>query len=394
MGTTGITDGPAIDPQRLLDLVRELVRIPSENPPGNEAAVGDYLTAYFQRLGIEPLVQEVAPGRPNILVRLEGAAPGPHLIFNGHTDVVPPGPGWTVDPYGTEVRDGRLYGRGAADMKGGVAAMIEAALTVYETTPFRGAITLAMVADEEEGGGGTRHAVRQGLTGDWAIIPEPTDLQPVIAHKGDFNFYITVHGEAAHGSVPERGVNAIYGAGRLLTAIQDLNHQLSGRTHPLVGHPTVSVGTIKGGEITCMVPAQCQLAVDRRLIPGEEPQVVIAEMEDLLSDLTRDDPRLRVDMTVPIQALPMEVSPDLPVVAALRNATRRICGRDPGFDGWSATCDASILAQEGNTPTVIFGPGSIGQAAHRPDESVSITELTDCAQIYVLTILELLGCST
>jgi acetylornithine deacetylase len=394
MERTGIAGSPAVNPQRLLDLASDLVRIPSENPPGNEAAVADYLLAYFRRRGIEPVVQEIALDRPNILVRLDGAAPGPHLIFNGHTDVVPPGPGWTVDPYGAEVRDGRLYGRGAADMKGGVAAMIEAALTAYETTPFRGAITLAMVADEEEGGGGTRHAVRQGLGGDWAIIPEPTDLQPVIAHKGDFNFSITVHGEAAHGSVPERGVNAIYGAGQLLTAIQDLNQRLSQQTHPLVGPPTVSVGTIKGGEITCMVPAECHVAVDRRLIPGEDPEAVIAEMQSLLANLTRDDPRLQVDMTVPIQALPMEVSPDLPVVAALRNATRQIRRNDPGFDGWSATCDASILAQEGHTPTVIFGPGSISEAAHRPDESVSIADLTDCAQIYVLTILELLGCST
>jgi acetylornithine deacetylase len=337
------------------------------------------------------VIQDIAPGRPNILVRLEGQQPGPHLIFNGHTDVVPPGTGWSVEPYGAEVRDDRLYGRGSADMKGGVAVMIEAALTVYHANAFRGAITLAMVADEEEGGGGTRHAVQNGLRGDWAIIPEPTDLRPVIAHKGDFNFYISVRGEAAHGSVPERGINAIYGAGRLLTAIQDLNQRLSTQSHPLVGHPTVSVGTIKGGEITCMVPGECHVAVDRRLIPGEQPNVVIAEMEALLDDLSRDDPQFKADMTVPVQALPMEVTPDLPTVAALRNATHRVVGQDPGFYGWSATCDASILAQEANTPTVIFGPGSIERAAHRPDESVSITELENCAEIYVLTILELLG---
>jgi acetylornithine deacetylase/succinyl-diaminopimelate desuccinylase family protein len=381
----------AINRVRLLGLATDLIRIPSENPPGNEAAVGDYLASYFRSLGIEPVVQEMAPGRPNILVCLEGQHPGPHLIFNGHTDVVPPGIGWTLEPYGAEVRDDRLYGRGSADMKGGIAAMIEAALTVYQANSFRGTITLAMVADEEEGGGGTRHAVQHGLRGDWAIIPEPTDLRPVIAHKGDFNFYITVHGVAAHGSVPERGVNAIYGAGRLLTAIQDLNQRLSAQSHPLVGHPTATVGTIKGGEITCMVPAECQVAVDRRMIPGEQPNAVIAEMEALLDDLSRDDPQFRAEMTVPVQVLPMEVTPGLLVVSALRNATRHVLGQDPGVFGWSATCDASILVQEANTPTVIFGPGSIEHAAHRPNESVSITELVNCAEIYVLTILELLG---
>lgn len=380
-----------INQQRLLDLAADLVRIPSENPPGNEAAVADYLAAYFRRLGIEPTVQEIAFGRPNVLVRLEGQEPGPHLIFNGHTDVVPAGPGWTTDPYGAEIRDGRLYGRGSADMKGGVAAMIEAVLTVYQGTSFRGAITLAMVADEEEGGGGTRHAVQQGLRGDWAIIPEPTDLRPVIAHKGDFNFSITVHGQAAHGSVPERGVNAIYGAGRLLTAIQELNARLAARSHPLVGNPTISVGTIHGGEITCMVPAVCRVAVDRRVIPGERPDDVIDEVRDLLATLSQDDPDFRAEMEVPIQALPMELAPDQPVVSALRHATRRVAGADPGVFGWAATCDASILAEEAQTPTVIFGPGSIEQAAHRPDESVAVDELVACAEIYVLTILELLG---
>jgi acetylornithine deacetylase/succinyl-diaminopimelate desuccinylase family protein len=391
MGETVQDVRPAINRRRMLDLAADLIRIPSENPPGAEAAVGEYLVAFFRRLGIEPVVQEVAPGRPNVLVRLEGTQPGPHLIFNGHIDVVPPGPGWTVDPYGAEIRDGRLFGRGSADMKGGVAAMIEAALTVHQGSPFRGAITLAMVADEEEGGGGTRHAVQHGLRGDWAIIPEPTDLRPVIAHKGDFNFYVTVHGRAAHGSVPEQGVNAIYGAGRLLSAIQALNERLATRAHPLVGRPTFSVGTINGGEITCMVPSRCRVAIDRRVIPGERPDDVIAEMQALLDRLARDDPEFRAEMTVPIKALPMEVAPDLPVVLALRDATRRVVGKDPGVSGWSATCDASILAQEAGTPTVIFGPGSIAQAAHRPDESVSVEDLIACADIYALAILDLLG---
>lgn len=382
---------PAIRKPRLLDLARDLIRIPSENPPGDERAAAAYLGDWFRGLGLKPVIQDVVPGRPNVLVRLEGQAPGPHLIFNGHTDVVPPGSGWTVDPYGAEVRDGRLYGRGSADMKGGVAAMIEAALTVFEHARFAGAITLAMVADEEEGGGGTRTAVREGLRGDWAIVPEPTDLRPVIAHKGDFNLFVTVHGQAAHGSVPDRGINAIYGAGRLLTAIQELNQRLQAQSHPLVGSPTISVGTIHGGEITCMVPAECRVAIDRRLIPGEDGEAVIAEVQEILDGLSRQDPHFRAEMTVPIQVLPMEAAPDLPVVTALRDATREVIGADPGVHGWSATCDASILANDGATPTVIFGPGSIEQAAHRPDESVRIEELYDCAAIYVRTILDLMG---
>lgn len=382
---------PVIDAELVLDLARKLVRIPSENPPGNEFSVAEFLVAYFREQGVSAALTQALPGRPNVVVRFEGAEPGPHLILDGHSDVVPAGGGWTVDPYAAVVHDGRLYGRGAADMKGGVAAMIAAALAVRRNAPFRGSMTLAVVSDEEEGGSGTRQLVRDGLQGDWAIIPEPTDLKPIIAHKGDFYFDITLRGVAAHGSVPHRGVNAIYKAGKLLGAVEQLNEALAERVHPLVGKATISVGTIRGGETTCMVPAECRVTVDRRVLPAERTDEVVAEIRAMLDDLARGDPDFASQFTSPVQVRPMETEPDLPVVAALRRATEQVLGHDPGIHGWSATCDASILADEGKTPAVIFGPGSIDHAAHRPDESVAVQELVQAAQIYVLAILELLG---
>jgi acetylornithine deacetylase len=382
----------AVAVQELIDLASALIRIPSVNPPGNEQAIAEFLMDYCRALGLTTTVSAVAPGRPNVVARLESGKPGPHLIFNGHTDVVPAGGGWSTDPFTPVVRNGRLYGRGSADMKGGVAAMILAVEVVRRLkVPLRGTITLAMVADEEEGGSGTRQLVRDGLRGDWAIIPEPTELKPVIAHKGDFYFDLTLRGVAAHASVPHQGINAIYKAGKLLEAIQQLSERLRERRHPLVGHATATVGTIHGGEITCMVPAECRLSIDRRVLPTERTEDVVAEMQALLDELKRQDPEFIVELRTPVMALPMETDPNVAVVGALRAATAQILGADPGVHGWSATCDANMLVHDAKIPTVVFGPGSIAQAAHKPDESIAVGELVNATQIYALTIVQLLG---
>jgi acetylornithine deacetylase len=382
----------AVDIQRLLDLASALIQIPSENPPGNERPVAEFLASYLSDLGLPTELLDFAPGRTNVLSCLAGPRPGPHLIFNGHIDVVPAGDGWSLDPYKPEVRDGRLYGRGAADMKGGVAAMIAAVEAVRRVEiPLHGTLTLAFVADEEVGGSGTRQLVRNGLRGDWAIISEPTELRPVVAHKGDINFCVKVYGVAAHSSVPHRGVNAIYKAAKVVDLVQELSVRLSGRSHPLVGQATVSVGTIHGGTIAWMVPDQCDLSIDRRVLPSERPEEVIAEFRALLDDLSRQDDQFRFELSTPVLALPMEIDPDEAVVVALRAAVTRVLGSDPGVHGWSATCDASIFVHEAKIPTVIFGPGSIDYSAHKPDESVGVQELVQAAQVYALTIAHLLG---
>ncbi len=385
----------AVDTNRLIDLASALIQIPSENPPGNERPVAEFLTGYLTDAGLPAELVEFAPGRANVVARITSPQPGPHLVFCGHLDVVPAGEGWSVHPYKPEVRDGRLYGRGSADMKGGIAAMLAAVDAVRRVAlPLRGTLTLAFVGDEEAGGIGIRHSVHKGLCGDWAIISEPTDLRPVVAHKGDINFCIKVRGIAAHSSVPHRGVNAIHKAAKVVDLVQQLDKRLRERSHPLVGHPTVSVGTIHGGTITWMVPDECSLSVDRRVLPSERPDEVIAEFQTLLDDLALQDDQFWFELSIPVLALPMEIDPNEPVVVALRRASEHVLGKDPGVHGWPATCDASVLVHEGNTPTVIFGPGSIDLAAHKPDESVAVQELVQAAQIYALTIADLLGTAT
>jgi acetylornithine deacetylase len=384
----------AVDDDRLLDLARRLIAIPTENPPGNERIAAEFLADYFADNGWAVDLSDAAPGRPNVVVRIEGRAPGPHLIFDGHLDVVPAGDGWTSDPYTPVIRDGRLIGRGAADMKGGLAAMIAAAEAVQRAQlPMRGSLTLAVVADEEEGGGGTWHLVRSGLRGTWAIVPEPTELRPVVAHKGCANLRVQVRGAAAHASVPEQGVNAIDQAGALIAGFGELSGRLKHRQHHLLGYPTLTVCTIQGGFNDYTVPDTCSLTLNRRVVPPETERDVLAEVQAVLAERERIDPAFAADVQLCSFTPPMETDAQSPVVLALRSATREVLGSDQGVVGWSATCDASILTHGAHVPTVVFGPGSIARDAHRPDESVAVTELAQCARIFASTIAQLLGVS-
>jgi acetylornithine deacetylase len=382
----------AVDDDRLLDLARRLIAIPTENPPGNEREGAAFLADYFADNGWRVDVSEIEPGRPNVVVRIDGREPGPHLIFDGHLDVVPAGDGWTSPPYSPIVRGDRLIGRGAADMKGGIAAMIAAAEAIQRAdVPLRGTLTLAVVADEEEGGGGTRHLVRSGVRGDWAIVPEPTELRPVVAHKGSANLRVHVSGVAAHASAPEEGVNAVDHAAALIGELGELNMFLKEHRHPLLGHSTLTVCGIHGGFNDYTVPAACTIHLNRRVLPSETSHDVLAQVEAALARQANRDASFHAVAELQSFTPAMETDPDSAVVVALRSAVQQVRGIDPGVAGWSATSDASILTHEARLQTVVFGPGSIARDAHRPDESVALSELAECARIFASTIVQLLG---
>jgi len=382
----------AVDDERLLDLAQRLIAIPTENPPGNERQAAELLADYFADNDWPVEVSDTASGRPNVVAHIQGRSPGQHLIFDGHLDVVPAGDGWTSDPYAPRIRDGRLIGRGAADMKGGVAAMIAAVEAIQRAeVPLAGSLTLAVVADEEEGGTGTRHLVDSGLHGTWAIVPEPTELLPVVAHKGSANLRVQVRGVAAHASTPEQGVNAVDHAASVISGLRDLSARLRERRHHLLGHPTLTVCGIQGGFNDYTVPAACTLSLNRRVLPSETRDTVLAEVQAVLDERLRIDPTFAGDAQVLAYTPAMETDAQSPLVLALRSAVQEVRGIDPGVVGWAATCDASILTHEGHVPTVVFGPGSIERDAHRPDESVVVTDLTQCARIFAITIAQLLG---
>jgi acetylornithine deacetylase/succinyl-diaminopimelate desuccinylase family protein len=380
-----------IDEARLVHLARDLVRIDTQNPPGNEASLAAFAAEYLSRDGVACEIQEVKPGRANLLARLGPEGARPHLIFNGHADTVPAGGGWTHDPHGGEIVEGRLYGRGAADMKGGLAAMMTAVEALVRSgAGISGRLTLAATMDEEETQAGTRFAVSQGLRGDFAIVGEPTDLLPVIAHKGDAVIEIETRGVEAHGSTPDAGVSAIDHMADVLIELRALSERLRERRDPLVGQPTMHVGTIEGGVNPWMVAGRCRITIDRRVLPGERPEDVVQEVQEIVDRLGKRKSNFRGAARVVTFASPMKTASTNPVVAAIREATARVVGRDPGIHGWSATCDANIHVNEGDTPAIVFGPGSIERQAHRPDESVAVSELVAAARIYALTALRLL----
>ena len=380
-----------VDEAGLVRLAQALVRIDTQNPPGNEAALAAFAAEYLGRCDLPCAIQEVKPGRPNLLARLGPEGARPHLIFNGHTDTVPAGGGWTHDPCGGEIVDGRLYGRGAADMKGGLASMMAAvAALVRSRVRISGSLTLAAMMDEEETQDGTRFAVQHGLRGDFAIVGEPTELRPVIAHKGDAVIEIETRGVEAHGSTPDAGVSAIDHMADVLVELRALSERIKARQDPVVGHPTLHAGTIEGGVNPWMVAGRCRITVDRRVLPGEHPENVVREVEEVVDRVRQRRPNFRGTVRLVTFARPMTTASSNPVVRAVREATATVLGHDPGIHGWSATCDANIHVNDGDTPAIVFGPGSIERDAHRPDESVPVRELVAAAQIYALTALRLL----
>lgn len=366
-------------------LLQFLVRLPSVNPMGRavsgpiyfESRVADYLAAYFTDLELPFERQTVAPGRDNVVARFESPGAKRTLLFEVHQDTVPVD-GMTIDPFAGEVRDGRLYGRGACDVKGGMAAMLTALLRLVREKPAGAAnLIVACTVDEEHTFLGVQRLV-QGLKADAAVVAEPTQLKIVHAHKGVVRWHVTTPGRSCHSSRPEQGINAIYRMGHLLGAIERYADRLRiSATDPLLGPPTLSVGRIEGGLSVNTVPDFCRIEVDRRLIPGEDPLAAPKDFEQFL--------RSQADVDVPFEcASPWLHCPALPshagseIAARLGDAIKSVIGRCE-MEAVPYGTDASSIAGAG-IPSVVFGPGDIAQA-HTCDEWIELAQVDQAAEV-------------
>lgn len=370
-----------LEEARLVALLTELVRRPSVS--GEEKPAVEHLASFLDDHGLAVEMSEAAPGRPNLVCRW-GADDGPTLLLTGHSDTVPIGNGWSRDPFGAALEDGRLYGRGSCDMKAGLAGM--AATMVVLKRAFarpKGAVVFAACVDEEVAGLGTQAAIRDGLRADWAVIGEPTELQPIRACRGNCYFEVEIGGRAAHAGSPEKGVNAIYGAMQAIAATQRHGAELAGRRHPLLGIATVSVGTIAGGAGVSVVPDQCSFWVDRRLLPGETGAQALADFRAALQRHAPPPPELRRQEWLRMELPPSEVDADHPLVAALATAAADSGAPALPVGGWSAASDGGYLMRDAGIPTVLFGPGSIVHQAHRADEFVPLAEVVTAARTYL-----------
>jgi acetylornithine deacetylase/succinyl-diaminopimelate desuccinylase family protein len=370
-----------IDESGLVALLADLVRRPSVS--GEEKPTVEHLANFLDDHGLAVVVTEAAPGRPNLVCRW-GADDGPTLLLTGHSDTVPIGNGWSRDPFGAAVEDGRLYGRGSCDMKAGLAGMAVAMVAIKRAVAKpKGSVVFAACVDEEVNGIGTQAAIRDGLRADWAVIGEPTELQPIRACRGNCYFEVEIGGRAAHAGSPEKGVNAIYGAMQAIAATQRHGTELAATRHPLLGIPTVCVGTIAGGSGVSVVPDQCRFWVDRRLLPGETGAQALADFRAALQRHMPSSNELRRQEWLRMELPPSEVDDDHPLVAALAAAAKDSGAPALPVGGWSAASDGGYLMRDARIPTVLFGPGSIVNQAHRADEFVPLDEVVVAARTYL-----------
>jgi acetylornithine deacetylase len=317
----------------------------------------------------------------------------PGLVFLVHTDTVPPGDGWTHPPFGGTLADGRVIGRGAADMKAGIAAAVMAMAALERSgIALAAPVTLAAVVDEEESGMGVRALLgRPGFAARAAIVPEPTELQTVIGCRGNCYVEIDIAGRSAHAGSPQEGRNAIYGAARVVETIRRLHEELAGHRHPLLGPATWSVGLIRGGTGTAMVPDRCRISVDRRLLPGESGEDAQRQIDDALAslELASDDLAARTELLMEIPSFALE--PDHELVRGVLRASVDAGVPERPVAGWTAACDGGYLMRYAGIPTVVLGPGSVVEEAHRPDESVPVAEVESAARAYALYAARLVG---
>ena len=383
-----------VDGAAAVALAAELVRIPSH--PGlerQEEGVARALARWLEARGLAPRLDEVAPGRPNLLCTLRGARPGRRLILCGHTDTVPLNADGAGHGFSGDVVDGWLRGRGSVDMKGPLAAMAAALVALDGALPA-GEVTLAAVADEEMESIGAEHLVRSGLVADGAVVGEPTGNRIALGHKGLEWLQVEFTGRAAHGGTPERGINAIVAAARFVALVEArLQPRLAARAHPRLGPPTLNFGTVQGGDQPSTVAARCRLALDRRTVPEESYERVIGELVDLLHEVEAAMPGLTSRLgrmpggMATMAHVALDTPPDHPLAQAAAAARERVIGARGEFTSFPAWTDGALLAGFAHVPTIVLGPGDLA-LAHAPAEAIPVAELEAAARVFAALAVE------
>lgn len=366
-----------------IKLLSDLIAIDSINPslvPGSagEREVAQALQSYMRSIGMDVSLEEVSPGRDNVVGVFEGRESGPSLMFCGHSDTV--GVEGMTRPFDPVEKDGRIYGRGSGDMKGGLAAMLGAARVISENGGWRkGRLILAAVIDEEYQSIGAEALVKNWKA-DAAVVTEPTDLAVAVAHKGFSWIEITTEGRAAHGSRPAEGCDAIVKMGKVLARLDLLNRKLQNSTpHSLLGCPSLHASFVSGGREMSTYPDKCVLKMERRNLTGEADGVALSDVEEILSSVRSEDPEFVASAKLLFERPPYQTPEGHRLPALLEEATRA-AGRETRREGMTYWTDAAVLGQAG-IPSVIFGPG--GSGYHGLEEYVNVDEVLVCREALV-----------
>ena len=404
--------------EEIVQLTADLVRIPTINPPGEDyEACAHFLGDFLKRRAFE-IEYVAADGRPehtprfprvNVIATRRGG-PGPVVHLNGHIDVVPPGDGWTVDPFGGLVRDGKIFGRGVCDMKAGIAAAVFAAEAIERAgVTLPGTLEISGTVDEESGGfAGVAHLAERGRIAkgrtDFVIIPEPLDVDRIcIGHRGVYWFEVTARGRIGHGSMPFLGVSAIDGMGRLLQSVRDeLMPLLSARRTgvPVVPagarHATINVNGIDGGQPvdgiqTPCVADVCRAIFDRRFLIEEGFDATKREVADLVASVAARTNGVRFDIRDLMVVHPTRTPDDSPVIGSLARAIQSVLGRPAQLIASPGTYDHKHVARIANVPhCVAYGPGAL-ELAHQPDEYCRIDDIVNATKVLALATLDLMS---
>ncbi|WP_329373061.1 ArgE/DapE family deacylase [Streptomyces sp. NBC_01483] len=370
-------------------MLARLIAIDSVNPdlvPGGagETAIADFCGEWLAARGFEVHRLERRPGRPSLVAIVRGTGGGRSLMLNGHLDTVSLAD-HDGDPLDPRIRDGKMFGRGTFDMKGGVAAMMVAAARTAAHAPLRGDVILACVADEEHGSSGTEE-VLESFTADAAIVTEPSHLEVTLAHKGFAWFDVEIEGRAAHGSRPELGIDSIAKAGHFLVALEELGQRLAqGPAHSLLGTGTVHASVIHGGEEPSTYPAHCRITLERRTVPGESADSVERELAAVLDRLAHTVPDFRYRLTPGLHREPFEADPESLIVRTLTRQAEQALGRPPVVRAEPFWTDCALLDRAG-IPCVLFGVDGAG--AHASTEYVNLASLDRLTDILTGTIAD------
>lgn len=382
-----------LDERRVVNLIREMVNIPSHpGIPGQETKLAEFIKSYFESIGITAEIREVEDGRSNVLASMNTAIGNKNLLLCGHLDTVPPYD--MADPFNAKVSDGKIYGRGAVDMKAQIACMMEAMSITYELgTPLNGGVLFAGVIDEEHNSLGAIDLVEKGPAADFAIIGEPTMLKPCVCHMGlewlEFNFI----GKAVHGGRQKDGINAIEIAAKFIgMADTQINGKLKLKKHPLIGCGTMNYGKISGGTQPSTVAAECTLQLDRRWLPGESYDEVMAEFLEII-DILKKEYNTEITMQVMPESLskggfihpPLNTDTDNVTVRDVIQKSLAVMGLPVELTYFPAWSDAGLLYEYAKIPCAVLGPGDLS-SAHTCNEHIAISDVLDGVLLYALII--------
>lgn len=381
--------------ERAVKLTQELVRIPSVyrpgEPDGNEEKVAHFVADYLRNIGIEVHVEEVVPGRPNVIGIVDSGKPGKTLLFEGHTDVVTEGDAasWNYDPFGAEIIGGKMYGRGTNDTKGNLACMITAVQSILEDgDDFRGKIILCIPVDEEGMMIGIKHFIEQGWADgvDGAIICEPQENQICIAQRGAMRLKITVNGKMAHGAISWSGVNPNWRMAKIITALEQLEkeEQEMHGDHEFLRFPsitpTILQAPVTGDAQINVIPEKCMTTLDIRTVPSQDHDVLLEKIEGIFRRLKAEDPDFHAELEVLENRPATETDRNEPIVQAVHQAVEQVLEKEPVYNGVVGATDGTFLHVHG-VPIVTIGAGD-REIPHQVNEYVDVKELGETTEIY------------